>query len=86
MKKIISKRIVQKMFKILIAGTVILPKVKKLQSYISDFFHQASSYAIVSIVVAYLPKFSEKDLMARMVQKKLATSNINVYSCQLGKL
>lgn len=40
---------------------------------------------IVSTVIAYLFELEQKDLIARTVQKELATPNDNVYSGQLGK-
>ena len=70
------------MLKILIVGTVISPKVKKFWSCISDSLHQESPYAIVSTVIAYLPKLQRKDPMAQTVQKELVTPNVNVYSGQ----
>ena len=72
-------------FKILITGTVASPKVKKFWSHISNSLHQESPYAIIYIVIAYLLELQQEDPMARTVQKKLATLNVNVYSGQLGK-
>ena len=43
------------MLKILIAGTVALPKVKKLWSLLIDSLHQESQYATVSTVIAHFP-------------------------------
>ena len=55
------------MFKILLAGTVASPKVKKLWSHISNSFYQESLYATVCTVITYLPELQQKDLMARTV-------------------
>lgn len=74
-----------KMLKILIPGIVTLPKVKKLWSYINDSLYQESLYTIISTIIAYLPKLQQEDLIARMIQKVLATPNVNVYSGQSGK-
>ena len=70
---------------ILIAGTVAILNVKRFWSYISDFLLYKSPYATISTVISYTPKLQQEDLMARTVQKKLATSNVNIYFGQLGK-
>ena len=73
------------MLKILIAGTVASPRVKKLWSHISNSLHQESPYATVSTVIAHLPELQQEDPMARTVRKELATPNVNVYSGQSGE-
>ena len=44
-----------------------------------------SIYAKVSTMIARLPKLQQEDSMARTIQKKLATPNVNVYSGQSGE-
>ena len=73
------------MLKILITDTIVLPKVKKLWSYLSDSLYQKSLYSIMSTVIAPLLELQQKDPMARTVRKELATPNVNVYSGHLGK-
>ncbi len=71
--------------KVLIGGTTATPKVKKLWSHINVFLQQESQYATISKVIAYLPELQNEDPMARRIQKKLATPNINFYSGQSGE-
>ena len=74
------------MLKILIAGTVCnITKGEKTLGHISNFLHQESPYAAVSIVIAHLPELQQEDPMALTVRKELASPNVNVYSGQLGE-
>lgn len=73
------------MLEILIANTVASPKLKKLQDCIKNSFHQKLPYAIVITVIVHFPKLQQKDLMTKIIRKKLATLNVNVYFSQLGK-
>ena len=73
------------MFKVLIAGIIAIPKVKKIWSNISNSLLQESLYAIVGTVIVHLPELQQEDPMAQIVPKKLATPNVNSYLGQSGK-
>ncbi len=64
----------------MIDDVVATPKLKKLCSHIIDFPKQESSYVTVSTMVAHFPELQPEYLMAKNVQKKLVTNNLNVYS------
>ncbi len=70
------------LLKVLIAGTVATPKVKKLWSHINTPLLQKPLYPTVGTVIAHLPELQQDDLMAWTVRRELATPNVNDYSVQ----
>ncbi len=73
------------MLKILIAGKIATPKVKKLWSHISNSLQQDSIYAKVGKVIPYLSKLQQDDTMAGPIQNELTTNYVNFYPGQLGE-
>lgn len=65
--------------KVWIAGTIILPKMKKLWGHINDSLYKKLLYTIMSIVIVHFLKLQQEDLIAQTIQKRLVTPNVNIY-------
>lgn len=55
------------MLKIVIAGKVVTPKVKRFCNYIINSLQQKSPYGIVCTVIYHLSELQQKSLMAQTV-------------------
>lgn len=74
------------MLKILITSTVASPNAEKFWCHINDSILKESSFSAINKIITHVPELQNKDSIAKIVQKELATLNNKFYLSQSGKL